>query len=113
INGEALFALDSARLSDAGKAELANVVNQLRGFDKVRNISIVGHTDSTGSAAYNQKLSEKRAQSVLDYMVSKGVNPALLNASGAGEGSPVADNKTRAGRAQNRRVDINIDGSKI
>lgn len=113
INGEALFALDSARLSDAGKSSLDGVVDQLRGFDKVRSISITGHTDSTGSEAYNQKLSEKRAKSVLDYLASRGVNPSLLNASGAGELAPVADNGTRAGRAQNRRVDIDIDGSKI
>lgn len=113
INGEALFALNSSRLSNAGKSALDGVVDQLRGFDKVRSISIVGHTDSTGSAAYNQKLSEKRAKTVLDYLVSKGVNPALLNASGAGESSPVADNKTREGRAQNRRVTIDIEGSKM
>lgn len=113
ISGEALFALNSSRLSDAGKSALDNVVNQLRGFDKVRSISITGHTDSTGSAAYNQKLSEKRAKTVLDYLVSKGVNPALLSSAGAGETAPIASNKTREGRAQNRRVSIDIDGSKV
>lgn len=113
ISGEALFALNSSRLSDAGKSALDGVVSQLRGFDKVRSISITGHTDSTGSEAYNQKLSEKRAKSVLDYLVSKGVNPALLNSAGAGESNPMASNKTREGRAQNRRVSIDIDGSKV
>ncbi len=113
IKGAALFGLNSAKLSAEGKAALDQVIEQLRGFDKVKSITVTGHTDSTGSAAYNQKLSEKRAQAVVNYLVSKGVNPALLTAVGMGESQPIADNKTREGRAANRRVEIDIVGSKV
>lgn len=113
LDGEALFATNSARLTSDGKAAVDNVVEQLRSFDKVKSISIMGHTDSTGSEDYNQQLSERRANSVREYLISRGVNPALLSASGMGESSPIADNKTRDGRQQNRRVDIDVDGSKL
>ncbi len=113
IDGQAVFATGSAKLTDKGKAAVDDVVKQLHSFDKVKTIKIVGHTDSTGSKAFNQKLSEKRANAVRDHLVSRGVNPALLTASGMGESSPIADNKTKEGRQQNRRVEIHIDGSKI
>ncbi|HHJ19858.1 MAG TPA: OmpA family protein [Gammaproteobacteria bacterium] len=113
LDGEALFATNSASLTSTGKAAVDNVVEQLRGFDKVRTITITGHTDSRGSAAYNQKLSERRANAVRDYLISQGVNPALLSAVGMGEEAPVADNNTEEGRQQNRRVDIDVDGSKL
>ncbi|MGV6860026.1 MAG: OmpA family protein [bacterium] len=113
IKGSALFGLNSSKLSGSGKTALDGVIDQLRGFDKVKSITVTGHTDSTGSAAYNQKLSEKRANAVVNYLVSKGVNPALLTAVGMGETSPIADNKTKAGRAENRRVEIDIVGSKV
>ncbi len=112
IQGTALFALNSAKLSEEGKAAVDEVIEKLRSFDKVSSIIITGHTDSTGSAAYNQKLSERRANTVRDYMISRGVNPALLSAVGAGENEPIADNSTREGRAENRRVEIDIVGSK-
>ncbi len=113
ISGSALFATSIYKLSSEGQSALNGVVEQLRGFDKVKTITVTGHTDSTGTTAYNQKLSERRAQTVVNYFVSKGVNPALLSSVGAGEGSPVADNKTRSGRAENRRVEIDIVGSKV
>jgi OOP family OmpA-OmpF porin len=113
ITGNAVFATNSASLTDEGKAAVDDVVEQLRSFDKVKTIAIVGHTDSTGAEAYNKKLSEKRANAVRDHLVSRGVNPALLSTSGMGESSPIADNKTKEGRQQNRRVEVNIDGSKI
>ena len=65
---------------------------------------MVGHTDSSGSEAYNQGLSERRAQSTVDYLATKGIDSSRLKASGAGESQPIADNKTKEGRAQNRRV---------
>ena len=66
--------------------------------------TVVGHTDSSGSDAYNQKLSERRAQTVAGYLEGKGIAVGRLTASGAGESEPIADNKTKEGRAQNRRV---------
>ncbi|TDN66954.1 OmpA family protein [Paraburkholderia sp. BL10I2N1] len=70
------------------------------------NAHVVGHTDSTGSDAYNQTLSVNRAQSVVDYLGTHGVAPQRLSAEGLGASQPVADNNTEAGRAQNRRVEI-------
>ncbi len=110
--GQANFAVGSARLTAAGRAAVDEVIEQLRGFDRVKSIIITGHTDSTGSAASNQKLSERRAAAVRDYMISRGVNPALLTAIGAGEDQPIADNSTKEGRAMNRRVEIEIEGVK-
>jgi len=110
--GQANFAVGSAKLTNAGRAAIDEVIEQLRGFDRVKSIVITGHTDSTGSAAYNQKLSERRAAAVRDYMISRGVNPALLTAIGAGEDQPIADNATKEGREMNRRVEIDIEGAK-
>ena len=69
-----------------------------------------GHTDSIGTDAYNQKLSERRAKSVKEYMVAKGVPAAKITMLGKGETQPVATNKTKEGRAKNRRVDIEFKG---
>ncbi len=113
LQGKVLFAVNSAKLSPDGKKALDEVVERLRTFDKVKSIVITGHTDSTGSAAYNQKLSERRANAVRDYLISRGVNPALITAIGKGETEPVASNKTREGRAMNRRVEIQITGTKV
>ncbi|WP_040727619.1 OmpA family protein [Thiomicrorhabdus sp. Kp2] len=71
-------------------------------------ISITGHTDSTGPEAYNQTLSVKRAQDVADYLAGKGIAADRMMVSGAGESSPIADNATKAGRAENRRVEVEI-----
>ncbi|WP_233120024.1 OmpA family protein [Rappaport israeli] len=88
--------------------QLASELNQ-RGAE-VKEITIVGHTDSVGSEKYNQGLSERRARSVGDYMLENGVPASLIKAYGQGESQPVATNKTAAGRAQNRRVEITVDG---
>ena len=71
-------------------------------------VSIVGHTDSRGSEAYNQALSEKRAQDVADYLAEKGIATDRMTVSGMGETAPIADNATKAGRAENRRVEVEI-----
>lgn len=71
-------------------------------------IDVLGHTDSTGSDAYNQALSERRAQSVANYLASRGVAPARMATRGFGETQPIADNATEYGRAQNRRVEIKV-----
>jgi outer membrane protein OmpA-like peptidoglycan-associated protein len=79
----------------------------MKEYDRA-NFTIEGHTDSQGAKAYNQKLSESRANAVMDYLVSKGIASQRLSAAGFGEDYPVASNKTRAGRAENRRVEINL-----
>ncbi len=74
--------------------------------DPATIVSIVGHTDSTGSAAINNPLSVDRAQSVRDYLVARGISPTLIETSGRGDREPLADNATESGRARNRRVEI-------
>lgn len=106
--GEVLFAFDSARLTAAAMATLDGLVGRLSGAD-VQSIRIEGHTDSVGSDTYNQRLSERRATSVMDYLISRGVAADRLSIRGFGESQPVADNASDDGRAQNRRVEIVVD----
>ncbi len=84
--------------------EAASILNESPGV----RVEVGGHTDATGTDEYNQGLSERRAKSVVDYLVSKGVSAGRLDAAGYGESKPVADNGTRDGRAQNRRVELNV-----
>jgi outer membrane protein OmpA-like peptidoglycan-associated protein len=76
-------------------------------------IEVEGHTDSVGSDAYNQRLSEQRAESVRDYLLSQGLKGDILTAKGFGETSPVASNDTASGRQQNRRVELVVSGEVI
>ncbi len=101
------FAHNSAKLSEEGKEQLNDLVTFLNAHPQA-NVEITGHTDSSGSEAYNQKLSEKRAQAVSDALQEKGVDAARISAKGEGESSPIASNATAAGREQNRRVEIVI-----
>jgi len=102
------FEFDSAQLTPQATNRLDNVTSALDASQEVR-FSIAGHTDSTGSAAYNQKLSERRAQAVKDYLVQHGVNRnRITSINGYGESRPIADNDTKAGRAKNRRVELNV-----
>jgi OOP family OmpA-OmpF porin len=94
---DAFFDFDKSVLKPEGKAKLDDVA--------------VGHTDSIGSDAYNQKLSLRRAEAVKAYLVSKGIEANRVYTEGKGEKQPVADNKTAAGRAQNRRVEIEVVGT--
>jgi len=87
------------------------LVAQLRGTD-IEVIVATGHTDWTGSDAYNIKLSMRRAQAVKAFLVSKGIPEARVFVEGKGERNPIADNRTRDGRAKNRRVDIEVVGTK-
>jgi OOP family OmpA-OmpF porin len=98
------FDFDSAELKPAMMKALDDVVNTLKGTRGEERVEVVGHTDSTGPEAYNQGLSERRAQSAADYMSSKGIKD--ISVKGMGESAPVADNGTREGRAKNRRVEI-------
>ena len=99
------FENDSAKLAPESSVTLDAVAASLLAWSEVK-VEIAGHTDATGSDAYNLKLSERRASSVLDYLASKGVDASRLAAKGYGESQPVAENKTAEGRARNRRVEL-------
>jgi len=103
------FAFDSAELSAADRARIDRGVATLKAESPNAILQIVGHTDNIGSAAYNQGLSERRAQAVANYLIADGINPAnITSVSGAGLTSPIADNATAEGRAMNRRVEITV-----
>ncbi len=99
------FAFDSDELTAASKAKLDEAVATLNANSLV-NVKVVGHTDSRGSESYNQSLSERRAAAVVDYLTSNGVSGSRLSSAGMGESQPVADNSTKEGRYQNRRVEL-------
>ncbi|WP_374634683.1 OmpA family protein [Paracoccus sp. (in: a-proteobacteria)] len=102
-----LFATDSAAVGAQGQNDLYTIARNLQQYPD-STIQVVGHTDSTGSAAYNQDLSERRARSVAGILTAGGVAQNRLSTVGRGASQPVASNETVAGRAQNRRVQILI-----
>ena len=104
------FDSGKSTLKSGAKKTLDRIARQLTG-DSAIKVAVEGHTDSTGSAEKNKALSEKRAQAVRDYLVSKGVPEAQITAEGKGESEPIATNKTVAGRQQNRRVELVITRS--
>lgn len=106
--GNVLFDFDKSDLKPAAKSQLDTLMDKLRNADVV-SIKVIGHTDSKGSDAYNQALSERRASSVAEYLLSQGLAPNKLTSEGRGESEPVADNNTDEGRAQNRRVELHIN----
>jgi OOP family OmpA-OmpF porin len=108
---DAFFDFDKSVLKAEGKAKLDDLVGKVKGIN-LEVIIAVGHTDSVGSDAYNQKLSVKRADSVKAYLVSKGIEKNRVYTEGKGEKQPVADNKTAAGRSKNRRVEIEVVGTR-
>ncbi len=113
IDAAVLFGFDSAELSADGKAVIDERFEAFEGVDVERTAEtvVVGHTDSTGPEAYNQGLSERRAQSIADYLKHKNkVSDPQIEVVGMGESEPVADNGTRDGRALNRRVVIRFEG---
>ena len=103
------FQFDKATLTPSDKEVLNTIATRLKQEAASAQLTVVGHTDSVGSDAYNQRLSDKRAHSVVDYLVQSGVPRAsFVSVTGAGESQPVADNKTADGRSMNRRTEIKI-----
>lgn len=104
-----LFAVDSAKLSSQDMLILDEAASRLRNEAVSTRLVITGHTDNTGAEAYNQRLSERRAQAVADYLVQVGIPKAsIVHVGGMGESRPIADNSTKEGRLYNRRVEIDV-----
>ena len=101
------FALNSDEPLPSGQLRLDQVAKRLADFPGLR-IVVEGHTDSSGAADYNQRLSERRARAVKDYLVARGVSAARISTVGLGESMPVGDNETEEGRARNRRVVLRV-----
>jgi OOP family OmpA-OmpF porin len=108
---DAFFDFDKSVLKAEGKAKLDDLVGKVKGIN-LEVIIAVGHTDSVGADAYNQKLSVKRSEAVKAYLVTKGIEKNRVYTEGKGEKQPVADNKTSEGRAKNRRVEIEVVGTR-
>jgi len=111
LEADVLFDFDKYALRPEGRAKLDEVVSKMQGLN-LEVIIAMGHTDSIGTDAYNQKLSVRRAESVKNYLVSKGVPADRIYTEGKGETQPVATNKTRDGRQQNRRVELEVVGTR-
>jgi OOP family OmpA-OmpF porin len=107
LSGDVLFKFDRSDLTQQAKGQLDELLNQ-SGIDLIESIKVVGHTDTIGKKSYNQKLSEERAASVANYLISIGIAASQMIHSGEGELNPIASNDTKIGRAQNRRVEITI-----
>jgi len=108
---DAFFDFDKSVLKPEGKAKLDELVTKTKDMN-LEVIIAVGHTDSVGTDAYNQKLSVRRSEAVKAYLVSKGIEKNRVYTEGKGEKQPVADNKTAEGRAKNRRVEIEVVGTR-
>jgi OOP family OmpA-OmpF porin len=108
---DAFFDVAKWNLKPEGKAKLDDLVSKMGGIN-LEVIIAVGHTDSDGGDAYNQKLSVQRSESVKAYLVSKGIEKNRVYTEGKGEKQPVADNKTKEGKQKNRRVEIEVVGTR-
>ena len=109
FQAETLFDFDKSVIKPEGRKALDGLVDRLRNIN-VEVVIAVGHTDSIGSDAYNNKLGLRRAESVKAYLISRGLEKNRVYTESKGERQPVADNKTREGRARNRRVEIEVIG---
>lgn len=119
-----IFESGSSELTERGEQLVDSAVQEYDQYERVDAITVTGYTDSRGSEELNQELSQERAEAVKDYMIQRGVpaevyrsgdaeGQALIEATGRGEANPIADNQFAAGRAQNRRVEIEIEGTKL
>ncbi len=105
----ALFGVNKSEISPTGKEKIKEYRERARAeLSSAKTIKITGHTDSSGKAEYNQKLSVKRAEAVRDYLISLGADASKMEVAGMGATKPIADNKTAAGRANNRRVEVEV-----
>ncbi len=112
LGTEVFFDVDKSYLTPQSRARLDALARDISKLGKnVTGIAVIGNTDSTGNAAYNMGLSERRAESVTRYLVNRGVNPNLIEMRADGESDPIASNTTSAGRAKNRRVDIAVQAA--
>ena len=111
FSADAFFDFDKSVLKPEGKAKLDDLASKVKGIN-LEVVIAVGHTDSVGSDAYNQKLSVRRAEAVKAYLVSKGIEKNRVYTEGKGEKQPIADNKTKEGRAKNRRVEVEVVGTR-
>ncbi|MDH1508980.1 OmpA family protein, partial [Pseudomonas mosselii] len=103
--GQVLFAFDSAELTQGAQQRLQGLLPKLND-PSVTSVKVIGFTDSVGSDSYNQRLSERRASGVAEYLISQGLAPNKVTSQGRGESEPVADNDTDEGRSRNRRVEL-------
>jgi OOP family OmpA-OmpF porin len=108
---DAFYDFDKSTLKPEAKSKLDDLVSKVKDIN-LEVIIAVGHTDSIGTDAYNQKLSVRRAESIKTYLVGKGIEANRVYTEGKGEKQPIADNKTAEGRAKNRRVEIEVVGTR-
>ena len=108
---DAFFDFDKSVLKPEGRAKLDDLVGKIQGIN-LEVIIAVGHTDSIGSDAYNQRLSVRRAEAVKAYLVSKGIERNRIYTEGKGKKQPIASNATAEGRAKNRRVEVEVVGTR-
>ncbi|HVF62615.1 MAG TPA: OmpA family protein [Casimicrobiaceae bacterium] len=109
VKGTARFDFDKAAVNTEDGTKLMTEVRSMKNVTW-QTINVTGHTDSVGSDGYNQKLSERRAEAVQAFLIDKGVKPERIKTGGRGEASPIANNNTADGRAQNRRTEIEFQG---
>jgi OOP family OmpA-OmpF porin len=112
FNAGAMFAFDSAKLTPAAEQDMAKMAAEAKSLNTLSMVMVEGHTDNIGTAAYNQQLSIKRAMAVRTSLIAHGVPANLIEAKGYGFDKPIASNKSKDGRSQNRRVEIIINGTK-
>jgi len=108
LSGSVVFASNQTSILPAAQSRLNQVSEAIMSTDKHRNLTVEGHTDSIGSDAYNMQLSQRRADSVRSYLISRGYSADMIEARGIGEVRPIADNSSAEGRSNNRRVEIII-----
>jgi len=108
INDKILFNVDKATIRPESNGLLAEIISVIKENPHIKKLSIEGHTDSDGTDDYNQKLSDKRAESVKKYLITNGIAAAMLASAGFGESRPISDNDSDAGKEKNRRVEFII-----